>query len=246
MSFVDQCVGQRFGRLVVESVSMDIDKRRRVADCVCDCGNRKRVDARMLKRGDTTSCGCLHKERVADRRSLALIGQNFGRLKVVSQAERKLVGTRLRANLAWNCVCECGSHVVLTSNALSSGNTKSCGCLARDIARERHENSASYISQARRMQERAVRRGKEWTIQLEDAAVLIQKPCNYCGQAPEVRKRPKKLKFHGLDRIDSSKGYHKDNVITCCTRCNCAKNDMSVTEFQVHMATIHNFLSKGA
>jgi hypothetical protein len=38
----------------------------------------------------------------------------------------------------------------------------------------------------------------------------------------------------GLDRIDPARGYDEDNVLPCCTRCNCARGgDISVEEFKL-------------
>ncbi len=46
--------------------------------------------------------------------------------------------------------------------------------------------------------------------------------CYYCGD-----KMPK----IGIDRIDSSKGYIKSNVVICCTECNLMKRGMSQRDF---------------
>ncbi len=59
-------------------------------------------------------------------------GQRFGRLTAVSPAERSANG-RVR----WLCVCDCGTEVVVQSNNLQSGNTRSCGCVGREKAAAR-------------------------------------------------------------------------------------------------------------
>jgi hypothetical protein len=51
-----------------------------------------------------------------------LTGQKFGRLTVIKRAENKRGQTR------WETLCECGKVCFQTSNALSSGHSKSCGC----------------------------------------------------------------------------------------------------------------------
>ena len=58
-------IGQRFGRLVALSDDAPARGRRRVL-CICDCGVRKTVDPRDLRRGHATSCGCAQKERVGE------------------------------------------------------------------------------------------------------------------------------------------------------------------------------------
>lgn len=54
-------------------------------------------------------------------------GQNFGRLTALY----RLHNTKGRTK--WLCVCECGNFTEVRSDFLQSGNTKSCGCLNRDI-----------------------------------------------------------------------------------------------------------------
>jgi hypothetical protein len=61
--FIDQ-VGKRFGRLVVKSHEGRNANLKQLWQCQCDCGNTKLVTTQELNAGDTTSCGCLFKERV--------------------------------------------------------------------------------------------------------------------------------------------------------------------------------------
>lgn len=42
--------------------------------------------------------------------------------------------------------------------------------------------------------------------------------CAYCGTSIEVSTG------HSIDRVDSKKGYFKDNVVTACGHCNGFKN----------------------
>lgn len=62
--------------------------------------------------------------------AIDLHGRRFGRLSVVG-----LVG-RERGKRLWSCLCDCGNETRLPASALNSGNTKSCGCLHVDVARE--------------------------------------------------------------------------------------------------------------
>lgn len=58
--------GQRFGRLTV----LMRDRVRRGHAywiCACDCGNEKIVMGAALRRGGTSSCGCLHREMLITR-----------------------------------------------------------------------------------------------------------------------------------------------------------------------------------
>lgn len=54
--------GQRFGRLVVLSLSETRVQRSRSWDCLCDCGNTTLVSGPRLVDGTTRSCGCLRTD----------------------------------------------------------------------------------------------------------------------------------------------------------------------------------------
>lgn len=59
----------------------------------------------------------------------------FGRLKVIRRAENAPSG-----NLRWTCSCDCGTEVVVDGCNLKSGGVQSCGCLRRELVRERLKN----------------------------------------------------------------------------------------------------------
>ena len=57
-----------------------------------------------------------------------LTGQTFGKLTVVSFA-----GSDKRGNAKWLCKCECGNEKAVRGGLLTSGRTKSCGCITKPI-----------------------------------------------------------------------------------------------------------------
>ncbi len=59
-------VGLRFSRLVVLS---EVDKKNsgRRYLCRCDCGSHKEIDGTAMTHGGTQSCGCLAREKTAQR-----------------------------------------------------------------------------------------------------------------------------------------------------------------------------------
>ncbi len=57
--------GQRFGRLVAISREENSCSGRTRWRCKCDCGNETVVSGSHLASGNTSSCGCLQRERVA-------------------------------------------------------------------------------------------------------------------------------------------------------------------------------------
>ena len=56
--------GQRFGRLLVQSL-YPIREKRAIWECICDCGNIAIVKAGNLRRKGTQSCGCFRREKMA-------------------------------------------------------------------------------------------------------------------------------------------------------------------------------------
>ena len=67
------------------------------------------------------------------RNKLELAGQKFGRLSVLYECGRSKTGKVL-----WTCRCECGNECIVSGVKLKNQDTRSCGCLRRDIARERN------------------------------------------------------------------------------------------------------------
>jgi hypothetical protein len=56
-----------------------------------------------------------------------LTGQKIGMLTIISRNTENTTSKKVR----WNCICECGSKTIVTTDHLRDGHTKSCGCLTR-------------------------------------------------------------------------------------------------------------------
>lgn len=63
-------------------------------------------------------------------------GAEFGRLTVVQKSEK--VGKRYVAY--YRCQCICGSECEVRGTSLTTGSTRSCGCLHRETAKRQREN----------------------------------------------------------------------------------------------------------
>ena len=60
-----------------------------------------------------------------------LTGMDFGRLHVIKKIKKN------KDNKAyWLCKCVCGNYCTPSSNALTCGNTQSCGCLNKERIKE--------------------------------------------------------------------------------------------------------------
>lgn len=57
-------------------------------------------------------------------------GKRFGKLFVIRNLEQRGAS----GSVLWECQCDCGNVVVVQSGSLISGNTRSCGCLKKQVA----------------------------------------------------------------------------------------------------------------
>ncbi len=61
-------------------------------------------------------------------RKLNLKDKKFG--KLVAQ---EYIASNKKGKTSWKCLCECGKIKIILTNQLTSGQTKSCGCLYKEI-----------------------------------------------------------------------------------------------------------------
>lgn len=69
-------------------------------------------------------------------RSKDISNQRFGRLIALKRVGTEKYNGGARA--VWECVCDCGNTINVRGSALTTGNTKSCGCLQKERASEAH------------------------------------------------------------------------------------------------------------
>lgn len=122
--------GQTYGRW---KVLHEVDKcgRKRHWFCQCSCGTKKDVRQDMLSSGVSQSCGCLMREIAATlgkrvRVRMDLTGEVYGRYTVIRESEAQNGMRR------WLCKCVCGTEKLVFQTSLRGGDTRSCGCLARE------------------------------------------------------------------------------------------------------------------
>jgi len=160
-----------------------------------------------------------------------------GRLLVLERFEESECGAA-----QWICECDCGEVVVVDGRSLRKGNTRSCGCLKRDIHTLPMGN-ASFNMLLARMEARAERRGLDWQITVSQVRLFTKQPCHYCGAEPSQVARTHNSNgayiYSGLDRIDNDRGYVDGNVVPCCSVCNYAKRSMTVKEFYAWIERVH-------
>lgn len=145
-------------------------------------------------------------------KSRALAGRRFGRLFVLAFA-----GTRGTYRY-WKCVCDCGNMVLARSCNLKSGNTRSCGCLTKELIASRcitHGESGEnkmtpeykvWRSMKIRCSEK---KGKDFRNYTARGIGICERWMIYENFLADMGRRPSDR--HTIDRIDNSLGYFPGN-----------------------------------
>jgi len=188
-------------------------------------------------------------------KTIDLTCKRFGKLQVIKQISER--GNR--GQIRWECLCDCGNKHITSGESIRSGKSKSCGCLRKEAPPNKIKDRKLAMWK-QLYNSTVIKRNKKWGIKgdlsLDDFIFFSKEPCYYCGLensnlAQDRRGWNKnkqisdtKLKFNGIDRIDSSKGYWSDNVVTCCKYCNTAKNTMSEKDFYKFIQRIYGHIKK--
>lgn len=67
----------------------------------------------------------------------------YGRWVVISRAEDHITSKGYH-HVMWNCECECGIKKVVRGKSLTSGISKSCGCLQRELVGSRKRTHGGF------------------------------------------------------------------------------------------------------
>ena len=133
----------------------------------------------------------------------------------------------------------------------------SCGCErnnsslwkqigAKNRTWQLDEGEAAFNGLYTSYKNRATKSNKEFSLTKELFRELTKGACYYCGEQPNqiikgLGKTSGNYVYNGIDRVDSSKGYLKDNVVSCCKTCNFMKLDHSKTDFLKHIEKIYKY-----
>ena len=176
-----------------------------------------------------------------------VIGQAYNHLTVLSFSHQD---KRWRRH--YLCRCRCGVEKTVQGTLLRSGNTKSCGCWAKESARSRCKPhgvaSRNQVYAGYRC--KANKSGIPFHLTRDQFGRIATQPCFYCGADRSNVHRAQHgagdFAYNGLDKIDASKGYTINNVVACCRRCNFAKTDRTQGEFIEWIRKAYLHLSRTA
>lgn len=138
--------------------------------------------------------------------------------------------------------CDCGKVVTVHPSKFWLGTTKSCGCLKAETIKAVPKKAKQHNLAEREVYLRYKRRGrsggKGFSLTFESFLELTQQECAYCLKPPfriKTHRDGDTFIYNGVDRIDSSRGYHLGNVQPCCRPCNVMKSDLTEDQFREHI-----------
>ena len=148
----------------------------------------------------------------------------YGHLTVL-----KHVGSDASRSALWLCRCMCGGEKELSARRLVHGNDTSCGCHGTT------KESVAFSAVVESYKSAAKKRSYLWELTSEEAKHLFKQPCYYCNTVGSntctLRSTKHKFPYNGIDRVDNTKGYTKENCVSCCKFCNRAKDIYTEEEY---------------
>lgn len=79
----------------------------------------------------------------------------------------------------------------------------------------------------------------EFNLIDEECVDIMLQDCYYCGVKPSNTRyndnKTRWVMWNGIDRLDSSEDYTKENCVACCELCNKSKKDLPLDIFLEHI-----------
>jgi len=222
--------GDKFGKLTVKEVISRGSGKHAKAICDCECGKTTECTSYNLKRGKHCDCEWWKFNDY--------VGEEFGKIKVVKFIKRSSKIDNKRGHL-WKVKCRfCDSEYEYQTSALTRDGFKGCSCNKED---PKLSSKKSVYCQYKK---NAEQKNLKFNLSLEEFINICNSSCYYCGVEDSNEKDQHDLfsswKYNGIDRVDNSKGYIKDNCVAACFKCNKMKSNYTQKEFLKHVERIYN------
>ena len=161
-------------------------------------------------KGPNKSCDeCLEQQRTKDK---------------IRFDNRKILQNALKSVSSDKRIClDCGKEFTkyLTKNNQDSKRCSGCNTTVvnqdkkrpirqRNFKEEMNKNKVRYYKE---YINGALKREYEFLLNFEEFSTIVDKECFYC-------KHKIAQEINGIDRINNSKGYTKENTVPCCEMCN--------------------------
>lgn len=146
--------------------------------------------------------------------------------------------------LMWKCLCACGNTCFIRSNELTKSVRFDCKeCAKSRLSKKRTlpEKLSTLRRTIRNYKNHAKKRKQKYNLTEKEFQNIIESPCKYCGSPP--KEYADGYKRNGIDRVDSSIGYVKNNTVPCCDICNRAKLDHDLKFFKDWVKKIYAHLN---
>lgn len=149
--------------------------------------------------------------------------------------------------MTWFCQCDCGGTITTRAGQLTSGKTRSCGCMFR-----RPFGETAKLQILTRYKKKAAKYKQAWELTDEQFFDLIVQPCHYCGSEPSsiqggfnTTNSHGAFTYNGIDRVSGPLGYTMLNCVTCCGACNHAKFTMPYDMFKKWLTRAYQHFVRG-
>lgn len=161
-------------------------------------------------KGPNKSCDeCLEEQRTKDK---------------IRFDNRKILQNALKSVSSDKRIClDCGKEFVnyLTNNNHDSKRCNKCNTTVANQDKKRPIRQRNFKEEMKKNKVRyykeyingALKREYEFLLNFEEFSTIVDKECFYCNH-----NNPEEV--NGIDRIDNSKGYIKENTVPCCEMCN--------------------------
>ena len=184
------------------------------------------------------------------RRTVRKVGEKNGYLEVLEVIPQNTAGRHVNVKVKCH---KCGSESIKASPIFRK--SKSCGCDRhkpspgktmgpKTMPWQLAEGEAARNSLILRYKRSAKNKGISFELSDRQLSMLFKSSCRYCGRKETHVVKGQGMSsgdypYVGIDRLDSSLGYTKENTVPCCWTCNMMKNTLSESDFIEHVRKIY-------
>lgn len=181
---------------------------------------------------------------------LDLSGKKFNMIEVTRFAYSK------NETKYWECLCQCGKYIYLSTSEINKGTAKSCGCYkkTKEFSRKNKQwggHEDIHLKWWNNCIRGAKKRNIPFEITIEyawDLYLKQDKRCNLTGLEISFSKTTKGWQYGettaSMDRIDPKLGYIEDNIQWIHKDVNFMKNDYTQEYFLQMIKLIYEKVNK--